>query len=128
MSIKNLMTSVDDVKGNKSHITKVAYRQITADRGISGTDFPNGEIIYRFTVSGNMWWCPSKSFLSMRSKLYSTGTTQCTLATDQAPSVGFMACLFSQAEVRLDDRPLSRINSFLPQIDALKTRLTKFGW
>jgi hypothetical protein len=130
MSTKNLMTSNDEIKANKSNITKVVYRQITPDRGIARTDFPNGEIIYRFTVSGNNWWVPSKSFLSMRSKLYSlnsavTAEQQCTLANDQAPAPGFMACLFAQAEVRLDDRPLSRISSFLPQIDALKTRLTK---
>ena len=119
------MTSVADVKQNKSNVSKLAYRQITADRGITGPDFPNGEIIYRFTISGNSWWIPSKSFLSMRSSLYSTGTTQPALGGDQAPAPGFMACMFSQTEMRLDDRPLSRVNAFLPQVDALKTRLTK---
>ena len=125
MSLSALMTTVDAVKNNKSNVTKVSYRQVTPDRSVSGTNFANGEIIYRFTVSGNSWWIPSKSFVSLRSKIYSTGTTQPTVATDQAPAPGFTACLFSQAEVRLDDRPLSRINAFLPQIDALKTRLTK---
>jgi hypothetical protein len=125
MSISNLMTTRAHIEDNKSNLTKTAFRQITPDRSVSGTDFPNGEIIYRWTVSGNTWWIPSKSYISLRSKLYSTGTTQATLADDIAPSPGFTGCLFSQAEMRLNDQPLSRINSFLPQIDALKTRLTK---
>ena len=125
MSISNLMTTKSDIEDNKSNITKIAYRQVTPDRSLTASNFENGEVIFRFTVSGNSWWIPSKSYCSLRSKLYSTGTTQPTLADDIAPAPGFTSTLFSQCEFRLDDRPLSRCNSFLPQVDALKTRLTK---
>jgi len=125
MSTKNLMTSMEAVTSNKSSITKLSYRQIGPDRGISGSDFPNGDVIYRFSVSGNNWWIPSKSYLSLRSNLYSTGTTQPSLTSDMAPAVDYTACLFQAAEMRLDDRPMSRVTSFLPQIDALKTRTSR---
>ena len=125
MSVSNLMTNVDEIKANKSSISKVAYREIAPSRNVQGTSFPNGEIIYRFTVSGNSWWIPAKSYLSLKSKLYSTGTTQPSLDSDMAPSPNFTACMFSGCAVRVDDRPLGRISAFLPQIDAIKTRLTR---
>jgi hypothetical protein len=124
MSISNLMTTRSEIENNKSNLTKTAYRQITPDRTVA-SNFRNGSIVYRWTVSGNSWWIPNKSFLSLRSKLYRTASDQPSLSDDIAPSVDFMACLFSSMEMRLNDQPLSRVNSFLPQISALKTRLTK---
>jgi hypothetical protein len=125
MSISNLMTTKSQISDHKSNLTKTAYRQVTPDRTLTSDNFKNGEIIYRFSVSGNSWWIPSKSYMGLRSKMYITGTTQPSLASDIAPAPGFTGCLFSQAEMRLNDQPLSRINSFLPQVDAIKTRIFK---
>ena len=38
------------------------YRQITANRGVAGDDFPKGVIDYRFSIGGNTAFHPSKSY------------------------------------------------------------------
>ena len=103
----------------------MSYRQINSDKAVSGIQFSEGECHFRFSVSGNNWWIPNRSFLSLRANLYSTGTTQPTLASDMGPAPGFTSNLFTGCELRQSDTPISRITSNLPQIDAVRTRLMK---
>lgn len=124
MSIANLITNIDDLKFNDG-VSKVESRQIPCDRVVSGTGFSDGDLHFRFVVAGNTWWVPSKSFISMRTTISSTGTTQPTLASDMAPAMGYSACLWSGVDLRVADQPISRISSSLPQIDACRTRLMK---
>ena len=107
MSVRGLITNIDELKQKKGNYSKISYRQITADRAVSGTQFANGEIHMKWSVSGNNWWIPNKSFLAVRSNLYSTGTTQPTLLSDMAPAPGYTANLFTGCELLQSDTPIS---------------------
>ena len=125
MSVRGLTTSIEELKNNKNNYSKISYRQVNPDKAVSGTQFAGGECHFRFSVGGSNWWIANRSFLSLRANLYSTGTTQPTLASDMGPAPGFTANLFTGCELRQSDTPISRITSNLPQIDAVRTRLMK---
>lgn len=125
MSVKNLITDVEQLRLAGGNVSKSELEEVPPDRTITGTGFAGGSIHFRYTVGGNRWWIPSKSFLSMRTTLTTDGTTQPTLTSDMAPSPGYSACLWNGVELRVSDKPISRITAELPLIDAAKTRLTK---
>lgn len=124
MSVSNLITSIDQLRVGDG-ISKIESRQIPPDRVVSGTNFKDGDLHFRFTVGGNNWFIPSKSYLSMRTTIASAGTTQPTLASDMAPAPGYASCFWSGCELRIADTPVSRITNNVAQIDAVRTRLMK---
>lgn len=129
-SIFDLKTSVSELSSANDGISKMVYEQIAPSRDITGPSFSNGAQHFRWEVSGQKWFIPSRSYFRARWQLHSgAGAGPLTLADNIAPNMGFMSNLYQSAEVRMGDKTISRVSDFMPQIDALETRLTKSkGW
>ena len=105
--------------------SRMEYDQHPPTRDVVGNNFANGAIHFRFQTSGQKWWLPSRSYLRMRFRLTDGLGDQLTATRGVAPNMGLMASLFQSGEMRINDKVVSRIADFMPQVDALETRLTK---
>ena len=124
-SIFNLKTSVEELSSANHGMSRMEYEQHAPTRDITSTNFPNGAIHYRFETSGQKWWIPSRSYFRIRCKLTDKDGNQLHNSDEIAPNMGLASNLFQSAEFRINDKVVSRISDFMPQIDALETRLSK---
>ena len=124
-SIFSLKTDVSELSSANSGMSKMEYSQFPPTRDVTTTNFANGNIHFRFETSGTKWWIPSKSYLRMRVKLTKGDDTPLDTAFGAAPNMGLMSNLFQSGEFKINDKVISRVPDFMPQIDALETRLTK---
>jgi hypothetical protein len=115
MSLFNLKTKDSQLVSANAGVSRSYYDKISPTRDISDITFDNSAINIKFSVSGNRWWVPSKSYISIRvgltqgddlNEILNTGTL--------AP--GAAACLFQGAELRLNGKTISHIPDNLPQI------------
>jgi len=129
MSIFDLETDAKMLMSSNGSITKMEYGQITATRDVTGKNFSNGTINFKFSNSGVRRWIPSKSYLRARIQLTKgddvNGSSPLDVAFGAAPNMGMCSNLFQSAEFRLNDKVVSRVGDFISQVDALDTRLTK---
>jgi hypothetical protein len=124
MSLFNLKTSESQLKSTNSGISKSSYDKISATRDISDETFDNSAINYKWSVSGNRWWVPSRSYLNIRVKIHQ-GDNSSIPTTGATLSPGAAACLFQGAELRLNGKTISHIPDNLPQIYAENLRTMK---
>ena len=124
-SIFELKTSVEELSSANQGTSRMEYDQHPPTRDITTNNFPNGAIHFRFQTSGQKWWCPSRSYIRMRCQLAKQDGSQLNLTDDIAPNMGLCASLFQSAEFRINDKTVSRISDFMPQVDALENRLNK---
>lgn len=124
-SIFSLKTDVSELSSANSGMSRMEYNQYPPTRDVTSTNFANGNIHFRFETSGTKWWIPSKSYLRMRVKLTDGDNGALTTAFGAAPNMGLMSNLFQSGEFKINDKVISRVPDFMPQIDALETRLTK---
>ena len=125
MSIFSLKTSVSELSSANEGTSKMEYEQHPPTRDIVGKAFPNGAVHFRWQTSGQKWWIPSKTYLRMRVQLTKGDDTPVDVAFGAAPNMGLMSNMFQSAEFRIQDKVISRVPDFMPQVDALETRLTK---
>jgi len=129
-SIFDLKTTVEELSSANQGTSRMEYEQHPPTRDVTLTNFPNGAIHFRWQTSGQKWWIPSRSYLRIRCNLAKpnaarNASEQLKLADNIAPNMGLCASLFQSAEFRINDKTISRIGDFMPQIDALETRLSK---
>jgi len=124
-SIFDLKTDVAELSSSNQGTAKMSYEQYPPTRDVTTTNFSNGAIHIRWQVSGQKWWLPNRSYLRVRCQLSKPDGTQLKLADNIAPNMGLCASLFQSAEFRINDKTVSRVSDFMPQVDALETRLTK---
>ena len=124
-SIFDLKKDISELSSANEGISKMEYEQHPPTRDVVGNSFPNGAIHFRFQTSGQKWWIPSKSYLRMRCQVTKGDGTPIDVAFGTAPNMGFMSNLFQSGEMRINDKTISRVSDFMPQVDALETRLTK---
>ena len=126
MSIYDLKTDTNELSNANQGTSRSVYEQVAPTRDITTTNFPNGAIHFRWQTSGQKWWMPSKSYIRFRFKLTkANGTSPLLLSDNIAPTMGLCASLFQSLEFRINDKVVSRIVDFVPQVDALETRLSK---
>jgi hypothetical protein len=125
MSIFDLKTSVEELSSANQGTSRMGYDQLPPTRDITGTNFPNGAIHFRFQTSGQKWWVPSRSYLRVRASLTKANGDPLVVADGIAPNMGLCSSLFQSAEFQINNKTISRISDFMPQIDALETRLSK---
>lgn len=125
-SIFDLKTSVEELESLNEGTSRMEYDQHPPTRDVTTTNFANGAIHFRFQTSGQKWWVPSRSYIRTRFILTKgDGTTPVENDDNIAPNMGLMSNLFQSAEMRINDKVVSRVADFMPQVDALETRLTK---
>ena len=121
-----------ELKSANEGTANAQYRQVSATKDVTGTQFSQGVQQFRFDTSGNTWFVPSMCYFRMRCSLTQVRAdgeqpTPILSKADVAPNVGLAANLFKSAEVQLNGNTLERIAERLPQIDALKTRMSNTG-
>ena len=124
-SIFDLKTSVEELSSANEGTSRMEYDQHPPTRDITTTNFPNGAIHFRWQTSGQKWWIPSRSYLRVRCRLTKANGSQLDISDNIAPNMGLCASLFQSAEFRINDKTISRISDFMPQVDAIETRLSK---
>ena len=124
-SIFDLKTSVNELSSANQGTSRLTYDQVAPTRDVTSGNFPNGAIYIRWQVSGEKWWIPSRSYLRMRCELTRGDGTQFLVSDQVAPSMNLMANLFQNAELRINDKTVSRIPNYVSQIEALEQRMTK---
>jgi hypothetical protein len=125
-SIFDLKTNVDELKSSNEGTSRMEYDQHPPTRDVVGNNFANGAIHYRFQTSGQKWWIPSRSYIRTRFQLTKgDGVTPVDMADGIAPNMGLMSNMFQSCEARINDKTVSRVADFMPQVDAIETRLTK---
>lgn len=124
-SIFNLKTDVSELKSSNEGTSRMSYDQHPPTRDATGVAFSNGAINFRFETSGQKWWLPCRSYLRMRIRLTDGAGAPLNLAAEVAPNMGLMSSLFQSGEFRINDKVVSRIGDFIPQVDALDVRLNK---
>ena len=124
-SIFDLKQSVEELSSANEGTSRMDYEQHPPTRSIQGDAFPNGSIHYRWQTSGQKWWLPSRSYLRLRLLLGKADGTPLEEADNIAPNMNLAAALFQNMEFRINDKTVSRVSDFVPQVDALETRLRK---
>jgi len=124
-SIFDLKTNVEELDSANQGTSRMSYDQHPPTRDVTTNNFPNGAIHFRFQTAGQKWWVPGRSYIRMRVNLTKANGTLLELADNVAPNMGLCASLFQSAEFRINDKVVSRIGDFMPQIDSLETRLSK---
>ena len=125
MSVANLL-SLDEVKDSGSRLTRLEFIQRPPDKNISGESFNQSDFTFRFTVSGNQWWIPAKTFFATRCAIRKDNDEHPITALDfMAPSPLMMSGLFRSVDFRIANKSVAKVNSRLPQIEACRKRLTK---
>lgn len=121
----SLTTDMRNLSSMNNAVSRLEYDEITPLRDISGTSFPNGQIEYRWSVAGNKWWVPARSYFRVRLDIKNGAGAQPLAGDDIAPNMGLCANLFQSAEFLINGKVVSRIADFMPQIDTLEHRLGK---
>ena len=129
-TIFDLPTSIDQLPGINDPMSRMQYQQVSSTRDVTSTSFPNGQIHFKFETSGTRRWIPSKSYIRMRCKFTdAAGTGTLTETAQIGPNMGLCANLFQSAEFRISDKTVSRVSDYMPQVDALQTRMDMSkGW
>jgi hypothetical protein len=125
MSIYELKTSVSELSSANDATSKMMYEQHPPTRDVTGGNFPNGAIHIRWQTSGQKWWVPSRSYIRTTLKITKGNGTQLLQSDDVAPNMGLCANMYQSAEFRIADKTVSRVSDYMPQVDALETRLNK---
>ena len=123
MSLFNLKTSVGEL--SRSSYARMNYDQVSASRDIAGANFTRGTINFKWSSNGTKWWIPNKSYIRMRCSLTKFNGAPLTLSDNIAPAMNLVSSLFTSAEFRINDKTVSRIGDYLPQIDTLENRMNK---
>ena len=105
--------------------SRIQYEQHPPTRDITGNNFPNGAIHIRWQTAGQKWWIPSRSYIRMRCEISKPNGQPLELKDNIAPNMGLCANLFQSLEFRINDKTISRVSDYVPQVDALNTRLNK---
>ena len=124
-SIFDLHHDLNELESINGGMAKASYHQVPPSRDCTTTNFTNGQISFKFQNSGTQWWIPAQSFVRLRVKLTKFNGNALVAGDNIASNMSLASCLFRSAELRINDKTVSRISDFLPQIDALETRLNK---
>lgn len=126
MSVLDLYTSVKELPSLNMGLSNMSYDLVTSTRDVTNNTFQNGSISYKFVVSGNERWIPSRSYLKIRMKISRANLIdQLRLANNLAPTMNLCSALFQSLEFRINDKTVSKVSSFVPQVETLYQRMNK---
>ena len=123
--MNSLITDLSQIQSKNSGRIRGEYEQISTTRDVTGDNFSNGNINFKWENSGLKHWDPSKTYIRTRLRFTKGDGTPIDTAFNVAPNMGLMGNMFYAADFKINDKPISKIGSYLPQVDALEKRLTK---
>ena len=121
-SIFDLKTKNSDLVSANQGLTNYKYSEIQSLKSISGTNFPQGQITYRWTYGNQTWWVPNKSYLRISCRLSKFDGTPLNANDKIALNMNAAPHLFQTAQFKIADMTVSAITQHLAQVDTLKTR------
>lgn len=126
-SIFDYKSSTEDLESMNLGISRSQYDQTAPTREVTGANFPNGSISFKWdNLGGTKHWLPSRSYIRLRLQIKNgAGTAQLRQTDNIAPAMDLCSTLFQSCEFRIQDKTVARVSDFVPQIDALETRLNK---
>lgn len=126
-SMFELKTDASQLASANGGMSRLEYTQVSPMRPVSGTSFPGSSIEFRFTVSGDRWFCPASSYLRMRLRIDDAAGALLRGGDGVGLNMNAMASMFNTAEFRIGGKTVSRVDSYLPQVSTLLTRTKKSG-
>jgi hypothetical protein len=129
-TIFDLAQSAQELPSQNFGMNNIKYVTRPPTRDISGDNFSKGFIHYKWSVAGNQWWIPSRSYLRLRFAINSVkvaagAAVQPVKGSDVAPAMGICGCLFQNMSFKIGDKTVSRLESNVAQVDALEKRTGK---
>jgi hypothetical protein len=110
----------------------VGYRMVDLSTGLNPQNWTQNTHTFRFTVDGNTYWVPQRSYLRIRAKFRKsvkasnpTNFVPITRGDGIAPAFGFCATLFQSIAHDMSGTTVSQITSYVSQIDTLRHRIMK---
>lgn len=100
------------------------YKQITAERDLSGSNFSNGEIQYQYNMPPGHQINLNKSFITMRSSLKNATGVQLKVDDGIGPSYLLGNNLFKQMYHHINGKNVSEARSYVSQIAGLRHRIS----
>jgi len=131
MSLFNLPRTAEDTPSLSQGLSSSQFTQVAPSRDVTGVNLPNGAVHFKFDVSGDEWWVPSRSKFRIRLKITddtgadNTPGNAIDLSDDIAPNMNWPSALWKSVQFRIKGDTIESIDDYLPQCDTLLKRLTK---
>ena len=136
-SIFDLKTRNDEFSSSNQGLTNYKYQEVQSLKSVSGTNFADGQLVYRWTYGAQKYWIPNKSYVKITCKLTfpdstvvsppDTKRTQLKTSDDIAPVMNTAPNLFQSMQYKIADMMVSQVTENLAQVDTLKNRMSKSG-
>lgn len=128
-SIFDLKTSVSELESSNVGIAGLKYEQVACSRDIAKDAFYKGTQHFKFETSGTRRAMMSRSYFRARFSLTNGAGAPLVLNDNVAPNINILSSMYQNCEFRIADKTVSRVTDFMPQIEALQTRMGKSkGW
>ena len=125
MSIFDLKTSESQLESSNQGVSKLAYMQVPCTRDLTGNRFSGGAQRFRWETGGNTWSMLSRSYLRMRVKLTKANGDMLEYHNGIAPNMNPVACLYQSADLKLQDKIISKVSEYVPEVQAMQMRVNK---
>lgn len=108
--------------------------EVTCQKAVQGSSFPQGTQDYIFTIGQPNCWCPCKSYFKIDMQVVGNGASLNSqyiprVSDDIAFADNVAGNLYTNAFMKFEGQDVSVVTSFLAQTSALKKRLYKsHGW
>ena len=127
-SIFDLPASLEELR-RPEDVIKISTRKIQPKASSKLGSFPGSDITFDFTLSGNQWWIPSRSYVAIRDRyLYDEakgGQIQPKNADNIAPSWNSQDNLWDGCQLTIGGFSLGSRTILAPQVSAYNRRQTK---
>lgn len=124
-----LPSSISELPDINQGLAHSRYEQVSCSRDLTGNNFANGQQSFKFEVSGNKHWVPSKSYIRLRLQYVQKDNNNdiSPLRANYTLPPFLCANLFQSCEFRIADQTVGKIGQYVAQVDAFKNRITKAG-
>lgn len=101
------------------------FQEVQPERDVSGANFSRGNINFNWTMDSSGYFNPARSYFRIRVKLSDDGGNQLVLADNIAPNMFLGDCLWQAMRMHINNKVISEISDYVPQVSALKQRMYK---
>jgi hypothetical protein len=124
-SIFDLKTKNSELSSANQGLSNYKFQEVQSLRSIVGSNFPDGEIVFRWTYGSSKYWIPNKSYLKIRLALTNSNGSRIQVSDAITYAMNTVPLLFQASQYKISDMTVCSITQNLPQIDTLKNRMYK---
>lgn len=128
-SIFDLKTKNSQLSSANQGLSNYKFQEVNSLRTVTGDNFPDGEIVFRWTYGSSKYWIPNKSYVKIKMKLTNPSGSRLSQSKNICWAMNTVPGLFQSSSYKIADQTVCSITQNLPQIDSLKNRMNKSdGW